>query len=116
MEKQYRDSKGKPTTKKKYEEERLKVYNREVAMFKKELAAIRKNRFHDDGASEYKTIFDKWRKRPYAKGKVIKNKKDTQKTKVFTANEAWKLNNKKLNSLLSKTIKDIKTSKKKVGA
>ena len=51
MEKQYRDSKGKPTTKKKYEEERLKVYNRELAMFKKELAEMRKKSFHDDGPS-----------------------------------------------------------------
>ena len=116
MEKQYRDSKGKPTTKKKYEEERLKVYNRELAMFKKELAEIRKNNFHDDGASKVKTIFDKWRERPNSKGKVIRNKKNTQKSKVFTSNEAWKLNDKKLNSLLSKKTKDIKASKKKVGA
>ena len=124
MEKQYRDSKGKPTTKKKYEKERLKEKKRIVSMMKKELAEARKKNFHDDGAtgnsqgSPFKgtgmALLEE--NRPNVKGRVIKNKKNTQKSKVFTAKEGWKLNDKKLNNLLSKKRKDIKASKKKVGA
>lgn len=122
MEKQYRDSKGQPTTKKKYEEERLKEKRRIVSMMRKELAEVHKKQFHDDGAtrnsrgSPFKgtgmALLEK--NRPNVKGRVIRNKKNTQKSRVYSPNKAWDSNSKKLNSLLSKTSKDFKASKNKV--